>query len=164
MILHPATRSHSTRTISTLMLAAFAGIALWLFVPWASIESGWGDGSAALPPSLKVDGTVTYETTGDVVTRVTVPLAIRGDEPLTVPSSGALHAETSLAETAAASVPATYTLEWLGGNGDDVINPGERVLMTVELPENTSVHPRNPLRLVVRPSDSVRLVIEDVLN
>jgi hypothetical protein len=163
MILHPA-QPHSTRTISALMIAAFAGVALWLFVPWASLGTGSGDGNAALPPSLKVDGEVTYEATGNVVTRIVVPLAIRGDEPLTLPAAGALHAETSLAETAAASVPATYSLAWLGGNGDGVINPGERVIMTVELPENTSVHPDSPLRLVVRPGDSVRLVIEDVLN
>lgn len=159
MLLNPA---YSTRTISLLLVAAFAGFALWLFQPWDA-GSGWTGGDAALPPSLKVDGEVQVTAQNNVVTRLVVPIALRGDEGIAIDGSK-IRAETSLAETAAAAVPATFSLDILDGNGDRVIDPGEHALLTVDLPENTSVHPGNPLRLVIQPSASVSLIIEDVLN
>jgi hypothetical protein len=162
MLLNPA---YSTRNASLLLIAAFAGIALWLFLPWdrggASL-SGGSDGSAALPPSLRVDGQVQVTSADNVVTRLVVPLAIRGEEGIAL-GGGTIRAETSLAESAAAAVPASYSIDWLDGNGDSVLDPGEHALLTVDLPERSSVHPDNPLRLVIKPIDSVSLVIEDVL-
>lgn len=162
MTLHPA--AHSTRTLSLLMFAALAGIALWLFLPWDGGGASFGGGgNAALTPSLKVAGPVDVTSDGDVVMKLVVPLTLRGDEGLAIPATGAVRAETSLSESAAAAVPATYSLEWLDGNGDSVLDPGERALLTVDLPGRTSIHPENPLRLVIKPTDSVALVIEDVL-
>lgn len=162
MTLRPAT--YSTRTLSLLLVAAMGGIALWLFLPWNSGGTNFGGGGdAALTPSLKVDGPVDVTSEADVVMKLIVPLALRGDEGLAIPATGAIRAETSLSESAAAAVPATYSLEWLEGNGDSILDPGERALLTVVLPGRTSVHPDNPLRLVIKPTDSVALVIEDVL-
>jgi hypothetical protein len=45
-----------------------------------------------------------------------------------------------------------------------VLDPGEHAVMTVDLPAPSSVHPDNPLRLVLKPAHGVNLVIEDVLN
>ena len=44
MVLNPAT--YSTRSISFLMLAAFAGVALWLFAPIGLGGSGSGSSSS----------------------------------------------------------------------------------------------------------------------
>lgn len=160
MTLNPA---YSTRTVSLLLIAAFAAIALWLFLPWDRAASNWdGSGDAALPPSLKVDGDVHVTAKDDVVTRLVVPVALWGDEGVAL-GGGTVRAETSLSESAAAAVPATYTVEWLTGNGDTVLDKGEQAVITVELPERTSVHPGNPLRVVIKPIDSVSLIIEDVL-
>jgi hypothetical protein len=164
MALTPAL--HGTRALSTLMIAAFAGVALWMFAP--AIGSGFGgDGgsdNATLPASLKVDGEVQATSQGDVVTRLIVPLAVRGDQSIDLGGEFDLRAETVMDLGASAAVPATYSIEWLGGNGDNVLDPGEQAVMTVELPAPSSVHPHNPLRLVLKPAQGVNLVIEDVLN
>ena len=69
-----------------------------------------------------------------------------------------------MADTASAAVPATYTLAWLDGNGDRILDPGEHALLTVDLPAVSTVHPNNPLNLVLKPADGSTLVIEDVLS
>jgi hypothetical protein len=154
----------STGNVSMVMLAVFGGLALWLFTPLGDIGSSSGAG-AALPPSLRVAGPVQVESADNVVTRLVVPLSVRGDVGIAlIDESGAIRAETELAATAAAAVPATYTLAWQDGNGDDVLDPGETALLTVDLPPRSSVHPDNPLRLVLHTPDNGSLAIEDVLG
>jgi hypothetical protein len=157
---------NGTRALSSLFIAACAGIALWMFVPAIGGSSFGGDSgdNAALPPSLKVDGRVQVTTQDDVVTRLVVPLAVRGDEGIDLGGDFQLRAETAMSESAAAAVPAIYAIDWLDGNGDTVLDPGEHAVMTVDLPAPSSVHPDNPLRLVLKPAQGVNLVIEDVLN
>ncbi|MEX0749346.1 MAG: hypothetical protein WD359_00925 [Dehalococcoidia bacterium] len=161
---------NGTRALSTLMIAAFAGMALWMFVPALSSSSFGGDGSGsgtdngALPAALKVDGEVQAASHDDVVTRLIVPLAVRGDQGIDLGADFDLRAETVMGVGASAAVPAAYAIEWLGGNGDSILDPGEKAVMTVDLPEPSSVHPGNPLRLVLKPAHGVNLVIEDVLN
>lgn len=168
MTLTPA--SYSTRSASLLMIAAFAGIALWLFAPAAFSGSsgstaGNGGNSNALPASLKVDGTVQTESHDNIVTRLVVPLAVRGRQGITLTDdSGKLSAQTAMAETASAAVPATYTLAWLDGNGDRILDPGEHAELTVELPAVSTIHPENPLNLVIKPADGSTLIIEDVFG
>lgn len=165
---NPAT--YSTRPLSILMFAAFAGAAIWLFAPLGSGGSGSGSGSSgganvSLPSSLKVDGTVQVESQSNIVTRLVVPLAVRGTQGIALADdSGNLRAETAMADTAVAAVPATYALAWLDGNGDRVLDPGEHALLTVDLPSVSTVHPNNPLTLVIEPADGSTLVIEDVLG
>jgi len=89
---------------------------------------------------------------------------VRGDQSIDLGGEFDLRAETVMDLGASAAVPATYSIEWLGGNGDNVLDPGEQAVMTVELPAPSSVHPHNPLRLVLKPAQGVNLVIEDVLN
>jgi len=162
MTLNPA--ASSTRAISLLMLAAFGGLALWLFLPWRGVASD-GVSRGSLPPSLRVSGEVLVGSNDDVVTRLVVPLSLRGDEGILLTEDlGALRAETVLSESAAAAVPATFTLNWLDGNGDNILDPGEHVELVVTLPERSSVHPGNPLRLVLKPVEGAALVIEDVLG
>ena len=168
MALNPAT--YSTRSLSILMFAAFAGAAIWLFAPLGGGGSGSGSGSsgganASLPSSLKVDGTVQVESHNNIVTRILVPLAVRDNQGIALADdSGNLRAETAMADTASAAVPATYTLAWLDGNGDRILDPGEHALLTVDLPAVSTVHPNNPLDLVIKPADGSTLVIEDVLS
>lgn len=163
MMLNPA--AYSTRTVSLVLLAAFAGIALWLFAPWDGSGSWNGDGSAALPPSLAVDGDVQVTNDNNVITRLVVPLVVRGNESIALPDNSAvLRVETALSESAAAAVPATWTIDWLDGNGDRSLDPGERAELTVNLPERSSIHPGNPLRIVLKPTASTALVIEDVIQ
>jgi len=69
-----------------------------------------------------------------------------------------------MSESAAAAVPARYSIAWTGGNGDTTLDPGETALLTVDLPSWSSVHPGNPLRLVIKTADGGSLVIEDVLG
>jgi hypothetical protein len=162
MALNPAI--YSTRSISLIALALFAGVALWLLEPWSFGGGSNGESSPGqLPSMLRVDGGVQVETTGDVVTKLVVPIAVRGDQSIDL-SGGDLRAETALAETALAAVPATYGVAWQDGNGDRLLDPGERALLTVDLPEKSSVHPDNPLRLVFKPGAGPTLIIEDVLN
>ena len=160
----PATRSRfSTRSVSMLMLAAFGGLALWLFTPLSDLASSQGAG-AQLPPSLKVAGPVQVDSADNVVTRLVVPLTVRGDVGIAITDdSGAIRAETELSSTAAAAVPATYTLAWQSGNGDNVLDPGETAVLTVDLPSRSTVHPGNPLRLVLHTPSGGSLAIEDVL-
>lgn len=167
MALTPAL--NTPRALMTLFIAAFAGIALWLTLPalaGSSFSSGGTGGSdnAALPASLKVDGTVQATSHGDVVTRLVVPLTVRGEQGIDLGGDFRLRAETVMGEGASAAVPATYALDWLSGNNDSMLDPGEKAVMTVDLPAPSSVHPGNPLRLVLKPAQGVNLVIEDVLN
>ncbi len=163
MMFNPAV--HSTRTVTLVLLAAFAGIAVWLFAPWDGSGSWNGDGSAALPPSLAVDGTVQVSSENDIVTRLVVPLTVRGDELIALPEdNAALRVETAMSESATAAVPATWTITWLDGNGDRNLDPGERAELTVQLPSRSSIHPDNPLRIVLKPTASTALVIEDVIR
>ena len=166
MALNPAT--YSTRSLSILMFAAFAGAAIWMFAPFGGGGSGSGSSggaNAALPSSLKVDGMVQVESHNDIVTRLVVPLAVRGTQGIALTDDrGNLRAETAMSDTAAAAVPATYTLAWLDGNGDRILDPGEHALLTVDLPAVSTVHPNNPLTLVIKPADGSTLVIEHVLG
>lgn len=164
MALSPAL--NTLRTASTLLVAAIAGLAVWLFMPvvlGSSFDGGSGN-NAALPPSLRVDGVVQSSSDGNSVSQIIVPLAVRGDEGIDLGGAFKLRAETSLSESAAAAVPATYSIEWQGGNGDSILDPGEAAIMTVNLPVPSAVHPENPLRLVLKPASGGNLVIEDVLN
>src|SRR5512146_1078882 len=103
MLANPA--QFSTRPVSMLMLAAFGGLALWLFTPLSDLGSSSGAG-AQLPPSLRVAGPVQVESADNVVTRLVVPLGVRGDVGIALTDeSGAIRAETELAVTAAAAVP-----------------------------------------------------------
>ena len=161
--------TYSTRPISLVMLAAFGGLALWLFLPWgggSSSSSGSGDDAgAALPPSLRVDGAVQVESHDNIVTRLIVPLAVRGGESIALTDEGGrMRAETLMGETASAAVPAHYSVAWLDGNGDRNLDPGEHATLTVDLPARSSIHPGNPLRLVLRPASGGSLIIEDVLQ
>lgn len=156
--------AYSTRHVSFLMLAAFAGIALWLFAPWDAGSNLAPDGNAALPPSLHVDGPVDVTSEDGIVRRIIVPLAVRGDDGIVLGGGATVRAETFMSDSAAAAVPATHSILWSDGNGDDRLDPGEHAVLTVDLPARTSVHPENPLRLVVKPVDSMPLVIEDILR
>jgi len=171
MPLHPA--AYSTRSLSLVMLAALAGFGLWLFAPWGnapgagsgSSSGGSGDANASLPPSLRVDGVVQIEAHDNVVTKLIVPLAVRGSEPLAlVEDDGGMRAETAMSDTATASVPARYSVAWLDGNGDRLLDPGEHAVLTVDLPERSSVHPGNPLSLRLHDAQGGTLIIEDVLR
>ncbi len=169
MALNPAT--YSTRSLSLLMFAAFVGAALWLFAPAGFGFSGSGTGSgsdgnagAALPSSLKVDGVVQVESHDDIVTRLVVPLSLRGSQGITLSNDAKLRAETAMSETAAAAVPATFTVVWLDGNGDSILDAGEHAVLTVDLPAVSTVHPGNPLNLVLKSTDGSTLTIEDVLG
>lgn len=164
MTLYPAS-TFSTRALSLLMIAAFAGIGLWLFLPTGGGNTlgVQGSGGDSLPPSLRVSAQPSVETQGDVVTGLIVPIEVRGDEGISLEGNLVLRAETAMSDTAAAAVPATFTLDWLDGNGDTTLDPGEHAVLTVRLPERTSVHPDNPLRLVLKRDDGALLAIEDVL-
>jgi hypothetical protein len=158
---------YSTRALSSLFIAAAAGIALWMLLPaitGSSFNGSGGGDNAALPASLKVDGTVSTESTDGVVTRLVVPLAVRGGNGIELGGDFRMRAETFMSDSASAAVPATYAIEWLSGNGDTMLEPGEQAVLTVDLPAPSSVHPENPLRLVLKPTVGVNLVIEDVLN
>ncbi len=164
MALSPTT--YSTRSLSLVMIAAFAGLGLWLFAPFGQGSGGSTGGESApsqLPSILRLNGDVQIQTMGDIVTELVVPISVRGNESIDL-SIGKLHAETALAETALAAVPTTYTVEWQSGNADQLLDPGETALLKVTLPENSSVHPDNPLRLVFVPEAGPTLIIEDVLG
>lgn len=168
MTLNPAT--YSTRSMSLVMLAAFAGVALWMFAPWGGQggrDSGPGDATAgaALPPSLKIDGVAHAESHKGVVTRLTLPLAVRGTTGISLDrDTGSMRAETAMSDSASAAVPVKYSVNWLDGNGDQILDPGEHAVMTVDLPSASIVHPENPLRLVIKTASGGTLVIENVLG
>jgi hypothetical protein len=154
----------STRPVSLLLMAAFVGVGLWMFQPWTGAQSASpGQGSdAPLPPSLRVDGPVQVTSDANVVRHLVVPLALRGEQGISL-DGATLRAETEMSATAAAAVPAGYSLNWLDGNGDSVIDAGEHVELMVDLPAVTSVHPDNPLTLVFRTTDGGSLSLVDVL-
>jgi hypothetical protein len=166
MALNPAT--YSFRSLSLIMFAALAGGAIWIFssagLPGTGNGGGGSTSSAELPSSLKVDGQVQVESNDNVVTRLVVPLALRGSQGIALDSTTKLHAETAMSETAAAAVPATYAIAWLDGNGDQILDPGEHATLTVELPTVSTIHPGNPLDLVIRTADGSSLRIEDVIG
>ncbi|HEX5395643.1 MAG TPA: hypothetical protein VFX74_00995 [Candidatus Limnocylindria bacterium] len=155
----------STRPVSLVLLAAFAGAAIWLFQPWSFAFSSGGAGpsdGSALPSSLKVDGHVQVQSEDGIVRQLVVPIALRGEGPISL-DGAVLRAETEMSPTAAAAVPATFTVRWLDGNGDNVLDPGEHAELTVALPDHTSVHPLNRLDLVFKTADGGTLSIQNVL-
>ncbi len=161
---------YSTRSLSFILLAAFAGMALWLFAPAFGGDgssspgpSNGGSLGATAPASVRIDGAVHYDAADNVVTRVVVPVAVGGGEPVDL-DGAILRAETAMAETASAVVPATFTIDWRDGNGDRLLDPGEHAVLTVDLPATSTIHPQNPLRLVFRNADGMTLVLEDVLG
>jgi hypothetical protein len=153
------------RTLTFIAAAMLAGVALWLAAPWGSAGSNsTGGGHVAITyGSMDVSGPVQVETVAGSVVRLVVPVTVgEGDAMELGSASGALHAETALADTAAAAVPGTYTLEWLSGE-PLTLSPGDSLLITAELPEGSNVFPDNPARLVLRPASDVRIVVPDVL-
>lgn len=154
----------STRTVAMIGIAAITAFGLWLFLPSGSPTAWNGSGNAALPPSLAIDGTVEVTSADNVVTRLVVPLTLRGDDGIVLTEGGRLHAQTLLSETASAAVPAIYAVTWSDGNGDETLDPGEHAVLTVDLPVPSSVHPGNPVDIVIRPIGSMPLVIEDVVR
>lgn len=165
MALNHAT--YTTRPVSFVLLAALAGFALWLFVPalvgGGSSPGGTESAPSQLPSMLARDGDVTVETTDGHVTRIVVPVALRGDDPIDL-ADGTMRAETALAETALAAVPATYSVAWPADNGDTLLEPGETALLKVDLPANNNIDAANPLDLVLTLEAGPRLVIQDVLG
>jgi hypothetical protein len=167
MALHPAI--YSTRSLTFVVLAAIAGIGLWLLAPMsfgdgAGTDSGGGN-SLGLPASLRVDGTVQSESAPDgSISRIVIPVTVRGGEGIVLTEDGKIRVETFMSESAAAAVPATYTVAWDGDdNGDTMLDPGERAIITIDLPTPSSVTADNPARVVIRTPDGASLVIEDVL-
>ena len=157
------------RPLSLAILAAFLTVGLWVFVPWGRIHnsfssSGGGDNNVASPPSLKTDGAPQIEAQDNVITRLVVPIIVSGSAVRLPGHDGTLRAETSLSESAAATAPGTYGVSWLDGNGDDVLDPGEHAELIVDLPARSSIHPGNPLRLVIYTADNALLPIEHVID
>ena len=159
-----STSTYSTRSLSLLLVAALAGIALWLFAP-VGFDNGSSGGESAPsqdPALIKVDGPAAVERRGDDVVGLSIPISVRGEQAIDL-SGATLRAETALAETALAAVPARYEIAWTAGNGDMVLDPGEAATLNVELPANSSVRATNPLDLVFVPQGGPTLIIEDVL-
>jgi hypothetical protein len=153
----------STRPVSFLLIAAFAAAALWTLQPWSHLQTASpGGADAALPSSLHVDGQAHAETQDGIVRRLVVPIMLDGQDAISL-DRATLRAETDMSDTAAAAVPATYSLRWLDGNGDEVIDAGEHIELTANLPDKTSVYPQNPLALVFRTPGGNSLRIEHVL-
>jgi hypothetical protein len=157
------------RPLSLAVLAAFLTVGLWLFVPWGRLHnsfssSGGTDNHAAAAPSLKTDGPSQIDSQDNVVTRLVVPISVSGSGVRLPAASGTLRAETSLSESAAAAVPGTFGVHWLDGNGDDMLDPGEHAQLIVDLPARSSIHPANPLRLVVTTADGALLPVEHVID
>lgn len=156
---------YSPRTLLLVAAAAFAAVAIALFVRWSHDDSppavpAVGSTSA----SLAVDGAVQVESRDRSVTQLIVPIVAHGDGIDMGPDdSGAMRAETSLAESASAAVPAEYAVRWSDGNGDRILDPGEHAVLEVELPPRSSVHSENPLRLVLTPPGGGSLAIEHVI-
>lgn len=167
MALNPAI--YSTRSLTFVVLAAMAGIGLWLLAPMSfgdGTGTGSGDGNGlSLPASLRVDGTVQSESEPDgSISRIVIPVTVRGDEGIVLTEDGKVRVETFMSESAAAAVPAAYSVAWDGAdNGDTMLDPGERATITIDLPTPSSVTAENPARIVIRTPDGASLVIEDVL-
>ena len=150
----------TTRNLGLALVAALVAFSFWKLAP--SGESGWTgtDSAASLPPSLAVDGEVAATTSGDFVTRLVVPLTVRGEDGILLTEGRRLHASTHMSESASAAVPAIYSVACPSGDGDEVLEPGERAVVTVDLPAPSSVHPGNPLELIIRPIDGVALTVQ----
>jgi hypothetical protein len=156
--------AYSTRAVSGALIAAFAAVGLWMLLPGGGSPGAFTSGGAAHGPSLRVDGAVAIETTdAGVVVGLRVPLAVRGEDGIRLMEGDRMRAETFMADTAAAAVPATYSLEWSSSDGDALLEPGEQAMLVVMLPDNTPVRADNPLTIVIRPLDGPALTIEDVL-
>jgi hypothetical protein len=154
----------STRPVSLVLIAALAGFALWSFRPWSGgLPGGSGTSDAAVPPALQLDGQAQAEVQDGIVRHLVVPVTLTNGEHLSL-DGAVLHAETSMSPTAAAAVPATYSVQFLDGNGDSTIDAGEHAQLIVDLPDKTSVYPQNPLDLVFRLPDSTTVGIADVLR
>jgi hypothetical protein len=162
MTLH---RHHfSTRPVSLVLIAALAGFALWSFRPWsAGLPGGSGTSDAAAAPALHLDGQAQATVQDGIVRHLVVPVTLSGGEHLSL-DGAILHAETSMSPTAAAAVPASYSVQFLDGNGDTTIDSGEHAQLIVDLPDNTTVYPQNPLDLVFRLPDATTVGIADVLR
>jgi hypothetical protein len=157
------------RPLSLAILGALLSLGLWLFLPWGRIHSsflssGGGDNNAAAAPSLKTDGPPQIESQDNVLTRLIVPISVSGSAVRLPDHDGTLRAETSLSESAAATAPGTYGVDWLDGNGDDMLDPGEHAQLIVDLPAKSSIHPANPLRLVIYTADNALLPVEHVID
>lgn len=159
---------YSPRSLFLIMLAGFAGLGLWALAPWSGPGGGSGSGnggsstSAAAPSAIKVDGPVQVESSDDVVTGLVVPLTLSGGDGIAF-DGARLRAETAMSDTAVAAVPATFSVAWSDGNGDSILDAGEHAVLTVTLPQVSTVHPDNPLRLVVTAARGATVAIEDVL-
>ena len=149
-----------TLPVSLLLLAASAGIALWLILPWGHPQGASGAGPGG---PLMIDGPVQVRTDGNVVAQLVVPITLRGQQAISLDGT-VLRAETDMSPTAAAAVPAKFSLSWLDGNGDRVIDAGEHVVLTVDLPAVSTVHPGNPLALVFKAADGSTITVENVLR
>src|SRR5207248_3165953 len=158
------------RPLSLAVLAAFLTFGLWLFVPWGRLQSsfstsGGSDDHAVAAPSLKTDGPPQIDSHDNVITRLVLPISVSGSDSVRLPNQdGTLRAETSLSESAAAAVPGTFAVNRLDGNGDDLLDPGEHAELIVDLPARSSIHPGNPLRLVVTTADGALLPVEHVID
>jgi hypothetical protein len=159
----PLPSALTLRPLWIVVAAAMLGMTLWLYSPAASGLLGGGASDASLPSSLQVNGEVEVVADGGMVSRLIVPLAVRGNEPILLTEGRRLHASTFMSDTAAAAVPARYSLSWLDGNGDEFLDPGEHAVLTVDLPVPSPVRPENPMELIIRPVEGVPLVIHDVL-
>ena len=169
MALNPA---HVLDPISSrlLMLAAFAGVALWMFAPWggrAATPAG-ARRLAELPPSLKVDGTVQVESHDNVVTRLVVPLAVRGNDGHRPDrrQRRASRAETAMSDDGMRPRCRRRTPSvWLDGNGDNVLDPGEHGAADGRPSGAARPCTREPAAAGhARPPNGGSLVIEDVLG
>lgn len=159
----PLTSMLPTRAFLVLVAVAIAGMALWLYAPADTNWLGSSDGGASSVSALEVDGTVDVVSENGMVSRLMVPLSVSGDERILLTEGRRLHASTFMSETAAAAVPAKYTLAWLDGNGDEFLDPGEHAVLSVDLPVPSPVRAENPMELIIRPVDGLPLVIRDVL-
>lgn len=160
---YPAQTFPSIRTLWLVAIAGMTALSLWLLLPGNGGSPWSDDGIASLPPSFKVDGTVRSSSSNGAVVRLEVPLALRGTDAIRLTEGGRIHAVTYMADTASAAIPATYTLSWINGNGDEFLDPGERALLVVDLPEGSLLTAENPAKLVIKPVDAAPLTIEGVL-
>lgn len=159
----PLTSPLPIRMMLLMGLVALAGLALWVYAPSGTGWIGGSEGGASSPSALTVDGNVEVTSENGMVSRLVVPLSVSGDERILLTEGRRIHAATFMSETAAAAVPAAYSLAWLDGNGDEFLDPGEHAVLTVDLPVPSPVRAENAMELIIRPVDGLPLVIRDVL-
>lgn len=160
----PTAPLYSTRGLSAILVAAFAGVALWLFVP-AFNGTPVGDSSPSQQPSLlQVEGdvSVTSDEAGDIVS-ILISVTVHGDQSVNL-NDYKVRAESALAETALAAVPATFLVEERSGNGDGLLDPGETAVLSVTLASHSSIGTDNPLDIVFTSATGPTLIIDDVLD